>query len=72
MELYRRYIDDIMVPLHPIRNGWKCDKLKNKMIYVPNNLDNLDDQSRMMNILHEIADYIEKEIQFTTDHPSKH
>ena len=70
--MYRRYVDDILVCLDPLRKGWEYNKVKNKMEYKENVITNDSDEKRTMKTLMEVADSIDQNIQFTTDSPENH
>ena len=71
LQLYRRYVDDIILLMNPIRNGWRYDRNRNLLTY-SKTMDNVEDESRTMEILRQVADSIDPNIQFTTDSPSCH
>ena len=71
--LYSRYVDDIVCVLKPIRKGWFFNKKTKTMTYDANRArtDYSSNDERTANTLADIANSLEKNIQFTTDCPSR-
>ena len=72
VEMFRRYVDDIVVFLNTINNGCKYNKKKNLMEYSDVTLADESDELRIMNTLKEIPDSIDENVQFTTDSLENH
>ena len=72
VELYRRYVDDILVFLHPVRRVWIYDPVKNKMEYMAESNQSECEEVRAMDVLMNIANSIDSHVQFTTDVPNAH
>ena len=69
--MYKIYVDDIILLMNPVNNGWKYDKKRNLLIY-SKEMDVVSDEERTMDILRAIADSIDPNVQFTTDSPINH
>ena len=72
IDLYKRYVDDILFILDSLSYGWKFDKKRKIMVFDPLNVSTEQDpDSFTMNILLDIANTLDKNIQLTGDCPSQ-
>ena len=72
IDLYKRYVDDILVILDSLSIGWKFDKRKKTMVYNPEiSSTEQEPDSFTMNVLLDIANTLDQNIQLTGDCPSK-
>ena len=71
IDMYGRYVDDILKALPPINRGWDYDTKTNKMTYSDTNehRDIEEPTARTARILHKIANSLEANIQLTYDTP---
>ena len=72
VDLYKRYVDDTLVILRSIRKGWKFCKRKKKMVFDPDEDDEMEDDARTFSVLRDIANEVDKDIQMTSEYPSGH
>ena len=74
IDLYRRYVDDMVVVARAIGLGWSFNKKKGIMEYDSNNAERdaeLSDTERTAKVLAEIANSIHSQIQVTIDSPER-
>ena len=67
LDMYTRYVDDMILVMRAVGKGWKYDKDKNILIF-DRELERSDtrtDTQRTADIVSQIADSIEKQIQVT-------
>ena len=62
MDLYKRYVDDIVIVIPPITKGWQYDTGKSIMVYSKEReeSDNCSENKRTANTLISIANPLEK------------
>ena len=72
-ELYARYVDDILVSLNVINKGWRFDGDAGKLVFSEDKakVDTRTGMERTAQILVDIANSLDKNIQFTWDIPEK-
>ena len=72
-KLYVRYVDDTLIVVDSIQKGWRY--VKNNLVWSQIQEDedmDTEDDSRTFSILKDIADSIDKDIQWELDTPSNH
>ena len=69
MDLYRRYVDDMLIVMRAVGRGWSYNRKKNILEYSPNNIREEPDSARTARVIAEVANSIEDGIQVTTDTP---
>jgi hypothetical protein len=72
LDLYKRYVDDIVIVLNTIANGWWFSEESKAMAYDKDRVDLDSDELRTFKILQAIANTIHEEIQMTVDVPGEH
>ena len=73
VELFKRYVDDILMILRSINRGWKYSSTRKKMVYDIEDEDlEGEDDDYTFRILLEIANGLDDDIQLTYEVPSGH
>ena len=71
--LYKRYVDDIVIVLRAIDQGWYFDIGTSKFIFNPDQeYSRMEADLRTFVILRDIANQLDSDIQLTVDVPSLH
>ena len=68
LDMYKRYVDDIMIICPPVTPGWNYSNVSDIMTYKIEETENTD-ESRSAKVLSDIANSLDPELQFTHDIP---
>ena len=74
LDLYRRYVDDMVVVCRPIGLGWRFNNIRGILEYNEKHVEedkNLSDTERTARVMASIANSINNQIQVTIDTPEK-
>ena len=71
VDLYLRYVDDIVIILKSINPGWSYCKKKDRLTYTENREDGRQPDQKTFDILREVANTLDQDIQMEVDVPSK-
>ena len=73
MDLYSRYVDDVVAALYAVNKGWYYNTKKNKLMFSKEKQDTdmRDNETRTAEIMVQVANSINQNIQFTWDTPGK-